>query len=298
MKYKLSILFTHLETKNHFTVYFSYFKIFVGIIIFKDIFYSWHYSKILYEGISFVSVGSSSLESFYGLESYIRQHIPLYFALYAAVTTLFVFRIGGHFTAILVFLFYDISQRLSPMIQNGGDNILKFVLMYMIFTNVPNDNSKSRISNVINNLAGYSIQMHLCLAYFLSAIHKIHSDAWFNGIATYYILSLERFRGTSWNLVLAKNGIFVTVTTYGTILVELLLPILIWFKQTRGIIVVLGVLLHTGIFYFMMIHDFQLIFISLYGFFFTNDELLSLQNQVVAKTNHALKVLKSNKKTQ
>ena len=45
-----------------------------------------------------------------------------------------------------------------------------------------------------SNLAGFSICLHLCFIYFISAIHKIHADVWFNGVATYYTFNIERFK--------------------------------------------------------------------------------------------------------
>ena len=175
-----------------------------------------------------------------------------------------------------MFVFYEFLQSLCPIILNGGDNLLKFIMLYMIFINsykyfsINKSNNSTPLNNLITNLAGYSICIHLCLAYFFSAIHKIHADVWFNGIATYYTLSLERFRGTSFNLDLAKNGFLVTISTYITILIELSYPFLIWFKRTKLLMIISAILLHVSIYVLMMIYDFQLVFIFVQGFFLSN----------------------------
>src|SRR5690606_3670923 len=109
---------------------------------------------------------------------------------------------------------------------------------------------------------------HLHCVFFFSAVHKINSEAWFNGIAIYYTLSIERFKGTGINEQLAKNGVFVTITTFLTLLIEIAYPFLIWFKQTRYFVMIPTILMHLGIYIFMMIYDFQIVFIMIQGFLF------------------------------
>ncbi len=68
-----------------------------------------------------------------------------------------------------------------------------FIDSYNYFSIKPKVYKNSEITkfNVfLFNIGGYSICLHLCLAYFISAIHKIHADVCINGNATYYNLSL------------------------------------------------------------------------------------------------------------
>lgn len=292
-----SHLIDRLERENYFSFYFSVFRIFVCVIILKDIFYSWFFADALFRGISFVSYSPFNILGFHDIDPFIRDNIPVFFSVYVFFVMLFLFGIGNNLTNVAVFLCFDLSQRLSPLTLNGGDNLMKFAIFYMIFSDTTKYFSvqatkhegklTDRVSfrNTLSNLAGFSIQLHLCLAYFLSAIHKIHSDVWFHGVATYYTLSLERFRGSDLNLVLAKNGLFVTLTTYFTIFVEIFFPVLVWFRQTRNAILTCGFLLHAGIFQMMMIHDFQIIFISMYGFFISNDSWMMFFRSIESKAH-------------
>ena len=136
--------------------------------------------------------------------------------------------------------------------------------------------------------------MHLCLIYFISAIHKIHADVWFNGVATYYTFASERFGGTKYNKYLVQSGVFVTVTTYFTLLWELSFCFLVWVKKVRIYLLLGGALLHLGIYVFMMIHDFQILYIMVYGFFFTDDELKSYYNKFKAKFSRRKKIIPAN----
>jgi hypothetical protein len=174
----------------------------------------------------------------------------------------------------------QIIQNLSWLTLNGGDNILKFLILYFVFIDSfrvftfskARGYYNSRFNNFISNLGYYSIIIHVCLVYFVSAFHKINADLWFNGVATYYVLSGERFMGTQWNILLVKNGFFVTFTTYGTILLELLFPFLVWYSSFKYLLIVSILSLHFGIAILMMLYDFQLIFIFVLGFFLTNKE--------------------------
>lgn len=276
---------------NNFSFYSSFFRIFICFHLLKKIFLSWEYKELLYMSKSFFVHEESELFDFINLNSFIiRDNFQFFYLVYFVLIILYFFGIGKNITALILFIFYEILQNLCPSILNGGDNLLKFIMIYMIFIDSfdyfsikPKSfkNSEFTKFNIfISNLGGYAICIHLCLVYFISAIHKIHADIWFNGVATYYTMSLERFRGTSINLALAKNAIFVTISTYATIIIELFYPSLIWFDKTKNLIIILALILHISIYVFMMIYDFQLVFIFVQGFFIANIKWLKFYDKV------------------
>jgi len=271
------------QNNNNYSIYLSFFRIFVCLYILKDICLSWGFIDLLYTGNSFLpATPSILLETLSISTDFLRENINYFLLFYITVTILFFFGIGKNFTALVVFLCFEINQRLCHITLNGGDNLLKFILLYLVFADcyryfsvkplqVKNESIK-KLVNFSTNLAVLSICMHLCWVYFISALHKIHADVWFNGVATYYTMSLERFSGTPFNDILAKNALFVTISTYFTIVVEMFFPVLVWFRQTKYLVLIGGIMLHLGIFTFMMIYGFQLIFIATYGFFITDKE--------------------------
>lgn len=273
--------------ENKFSLYSSFFRIFICIHLLKDVITTWEYKDLLYMSKSFYVQNESNILGFFNINTqFIRNNFQVFYLIYVIIIILYFFGFGKKITAALLYIFYEFLQSLCPTIQNGGDNLLKFILLYMVFINsydyfsikikILNNHESVKFNNFLSNIFGYSICIHLCLAYFISAIHKIHADVWFNGIATYYTLSLERFRGTSWNLILAKNGYFVTISTYGTILIELSYPILVWFNKTRNIAIISAILLHLSIYLLMMIYDFQLVFIFVQGFFISNHQWINI----------------------
>lgn len=273
-----------LSNQNRFEQYSPIFRLFICFHILKDLFVTNSLKDLLYKGELFLCTNNSFILESIGISTtFVRDNYNFFVLFFVLFTILYLFGIGKHYVGFVIYIFYDIFQNLNPVTLNGGDNILKFAILYMAFINsykyfsinkLEFKNTEiNKLSNFISNLSGYSICIHLGLAYFLSAIHKIHTDVWFSGVATYYTLSLERFQGTSYNLTLAKNAIFVTLSTYLTLMIELLHPFLVWVKSTKIILIIGAILLHVSIAILMMLYDFQLVFIFLQGFYLTNSEV-------------------------
>ena len=278
-----------LTSENRLKFYSPYLRVFICLYLFKDIFIMWEFNHIIYESNSFLIPEISPYLNFLKIDiAFIRDYFYLIYSTYILLIILFLLGIGKRITPFLLFWALGIIQTLSWLTLNGGDNMIKFIVLYYVFIDSyskfslikSKQNGNSKISNLLSNLGGYSICFHLCLVYFISSIHKIHADVWFNGVATYYILISERFNGTPLNAQLVKSGLFVTVTTYGTILIELAFPFLIWNKQIKFLLIILALCLHLGIAIFMMLYDFQILFIVILGFFITNREWEYFSNKL------------------
>lgn len=279
MRY-FNVYFQSLLINNKYSFYLSFFRVFICLLIMKKLIMQWGLISLIYSGESYlVPTNTMVNELFISFHSdIIRDNIYIFLGIFIMFLFMYFFGIGKNITALIVFILYDILQNLCPQILNGGDNFLRFLLLYMIFANsfdyftLEKTKSPNSIeaSNFFSNIAGLSICIHLCLIYFVSAIHKIHSDLWFGGVATYYTLSIERFNGTSLNNSLAKNVFFVTLSTYVTWFIELFYPILIWNKKLKKIMIFAAIFLHFTIAISMMLYDFQFIFIVVQGFFVSN----------------------------
>ena len=122
--------------------------------------------------------------------------------------------------------------------------------------------------------------LQLCVAYFSSGIAKINDTFWWNGEATYYALSMERFVGTPLNKYIVQQKWIDYLTNYGTIIFELFFPILIWIKKIRKPLLITGVIFHMCIYIFMMIYGFEIIFILIYGLFLPNKMLVDFSQRI------------------
>ena len=251
--------------------------------------------EIIFSNQSFIYHNTDSLLNFLGVNAFIlRENVSIILISIIILSILFLFGIGRYITVFFLFMLIEIIQRINGYILNGGDNLLKFILLYLCFVNCyeyftysQRKNLSSNLSNFFSNLGVLSIKIHLCLIYFISAIFKLNANVWFRGIATYYILNLNRFKGSEFNEYLSKNYIFVTLSTYVTLFWELTFPFLVWSKKLKIPILIIGFFIHIGIYYFMMIHDFEILFLFTYIIFFNDEELNYIFQKITKIFNHA-----------
>ncbi|CAA7197269.1 hypothetical protein CHRY9293_03322 [Chryseobacterium potabilaquae] len=283
-------LITRLKLSNNNSFYLSFFRVIICLLLIKQVFQIFPLLSLVYKGDQFL-VGPKTIVEFVSFNSqFLRDNIYMYAYIYMFFIILYLFGLGKNVTALIVFIMNDILQKLCPYVLNGGDNLLKFILLYMVFANSftyfclhKNKVKKDSISNVLSNLSVLSICIHLCLIYFISALHKTNATVWFHGVATYYTFQLERFSGTSFNSVLAQNSYFVVISTYFTLILELYYPVLVWFKKPKTVVILCMISLHAGIAVFMMLYDFQFIFILVQGFFYKNSFWLPKYNALKNK---------------
>lgn len=272
LKNKFNRYYTYLSSNNLFDNYLPIFRVYISFHLLKKIYLNWGSTELFLDK----NIYTSKYDGLFPLVgSRIFNDIPVINIITIILAILYAFGIGKNITALLVFLSAMLYFEPFLFIANGGDNLLYFIMIYMIFVNSYKhlnllDNYKTgRVSNILSNLATLSIMLHLCLAYFISGVHKMSADVWFNGVATYYVWQLERFNAPI-NYLFYKNSFVIAFSTYFTILFEILFPFLIWFKKARGVLLVSGILLHIGIYFTMMIYDFEVLFIAVYGFWISN----------------------------
>lgn len=295
---KITRLINTLSEKNLFSNYLPIFRLYIVYHIIKKVYLSWGSISILTGGFL------ESQNALFNNSSFLMYKIgglPLFFIILIVATIFYGFGIGKRVTVlILAISLYAFNNQIIAPFGNGGDNYLTFIIIYLIFTdsfdffsfskiNYKNQ-SLSNLSNFVSNLAVYSIMIHICLIYFVSFIHKIHSDVWYNGVATYYILNLERYT-SPFNHLFSKNAFFIGFSTYFTLAFELLFPLFIWDKRYRNILLISGILMHLGIYFSMMIYDFSILFMMVYGFFLSNKEW----NHFYKKVNIAYNKLRKDK---
>lgn len=132
---KIEQLTNHLKLKNHFSIYLSIFRIFVVFLIFNKIYHLWRSQSILLSNQGFFE-HSNSIYTMMGLEtSFFLNHSKSFLLVIVFTLILVLFGIGRKITVLFLFLELAILQTFVNPVLNGGDNLLYFVLFYMIFTN-------------------------------------------------------------------------------------------------------------------------------------------------------------------
>jgi Vitamin K-dependent gamma-carboxylase len=110
------------------------------------------------------------------------------------------------------------------------------------------------------------IRFQLALIYLSAGLWKLGSDEWRDGSAVYYVLNsnlFQRFPG-----VLTADFAWITTgATYGTLFWELAFAPMVLFKPTRNLALILGVLIHVGMFLTMEVGAFHLVMLAAYPAF-------------------------------
>ncbi|MCB9672951.1 MAG: HTTM domain-containing protein [Alphaproteobacteria bacterium] len=157
---------------------------------------------------------------------------------------------------VIVFLLAAYWHR-SPWIQNGGDRLLRIFTFYMLFTD------SGRAWSVDARLRGATdatapvfsmrlIQLQLIVMYTYTGIAKCSGFTWLDGSAIYYSLSdigYSRFPAlTDAILPLKPVRAVLALLTWITLVWEVFFaPLVIW-RRTRMATLIVGVLVHVGIF--------------------------------------------------
>lgn len=88
-------------------------------------------------------------------------------------------------------------------------------------------------------------QIQMALILLSTALVKLEGEAWPRGEALYYVSRLDDFFGRFWVPAWAFDSPWcVAGLTWTVLLVELLAPLLIWFRETRTLCLVLLVIFH------------------------------------------------------
>jgi hypothetical protein len=210
----------------------------------------------------------------------------------AILSLLFLFAIFKRFSGLLLFIALFILKQRNGFILDGSDNVIEVTLPFLIFADsyayfkyqLPElvifkkfKNLIGSIIDCIKTLATVGLLIQICYIYFFTALAKFQGSLWLNGTAIFYVMRVDEFRATKWNILLTQNHYFVVFSTYFTMIWELSFPFLVWFKQTRILVLILGVVLHIGIWIFMRIDNFSWIMIGSYFVFISNTQFLQFK---------------------
>jgi hypothetical protein len=91
------------------------------------------------------------------------------------------------------------------------------------------------------------IQIQISIGYLSAVLGKFATDQWREGTAVGYALRIDDVHRVAVPAFVTQSSTITTLLTYGTVVIELSLAVLIWNRRLRPLVLVLGVLLHLGI---------------------------------------------------
>ena len=156
---------------------------------------------------------------------------------------------------IILYILYTSMMNRNYFIVYGEDNVIRMLLFYSCFA--PLNLRLSIDSNLNRKLKNETpdiwpirlMQINIVLIYLFSTPCKLLYDpSWVNGTAIYWtVMSNNWSRFPFHELFYKCNAMLSKLISYGALAVEFSFPILVWFKKTKLIALILISALHIGI---------------------------------------------------
>lgn len=187
-------------------------------------------------------------------------------------------------TALALVTFFMIEQRL-PELPDGGDNIARIVLMYMLLLLPPKSKpAPGTLSVWFHNLGVLAIGIQVAILYTISGLMKSYGYTWHHGIAMYYISNVEWFSLPALREIFA-NPFVVTIATYVPMLYQLLFPMAI-LSRVKLPWLFLGIVFHLGVACTMGLVTFSTVMIGLELFLVTDLEYTAIRGHCESLAAH------------
>ena len=150
----------------------------------------------------------------------------------------------------------------NPIMTYGVDSIVACLLLILCFAPVGRAMSLDRVREVRSakrkslgaSPAAFTspwafactrlMQIQMAVLFFFSAISKLAGDDWWGGNAIWWLFTNSYYYNNDILNLLASQYWLVNVATYGTILIEIAFPFLIWQRRSRPYMLAAALFLH------------------------------------------------------
>jgi hypothetical protein len=165
--------------------------------------------------------------------------------------------------AVCLFVWLVSFQNRNPLLLNGEDTVMRLLAFLLIWMPIGQCWSLDawlwprlrgvRLPSVLPAEAATSapgwglrlLQIQMCIIFLSAGLCKLGGDAWLDGTALYYVARLDdyfgRFPAPDWPF---DKPWGVALFTWTVIAVELLVPVFLWFRETRRLCLLVLVLFH------------------------------------------------------
>ena len=177
--------------------------------------------------------------------------------------------VASRIQAACLFVWLTSFQHRNPLIADGEDTVLRLWMFFMIWMPLDHRWSLGRwLRGTISKATPADawslrlVQLELTAIYLSTAWSNWLGETWRDGSALFYVSRMDDVFGRWW----LPETIFVTdwmvrCSTWSVLLLETLLPLLLWIPRCRRIGIVLAVALHLAIEYSMHLFLFEWIMI-------------------------------------
>jgi vitamin K-dependent gamma-carboxylase-like protein len=166
--------------------------------------------------------------------------------------------VGFHtrIAAVVVWIgIVSIEQRNGQM-TNSGDGVVRSLAFLLALSPAGAALSLDRLRSARGRFWEFParapwalrlIQLQISIGYLFAVTGKFATDRWTDGTAVAYALRIDDVRRLATPAFITQSATITGLLTYGTLIIELSLAVLIWIPRLRPFVLVLGVVLHVGI---------------------------------------------------
>ncbi len=189
-------------------------------------------------------------------------------------------------------------QERNPLLGDGGDNLMRIVLLFLVMVNTgahfsitsghraPVHRGGAWLRRlwesagafirpslaVVHNFGVLLILAQLGMLYMSTGLYKAMGQLWQNGTALYYILRVDEFSWPGLAEFIYRNPYLVVLGTYSTVLFEVTFFPSLFSRWTRYAMIVVGAGFHMGIALLMGLVTFGWSMLSVYPLLATDEE--------------------------
>jgi hypothetical protein len=203
--------------------------------------------------------------------------IAAFFWVFLGFAVLLTIGLCTRVSSAAVFLCLTSIHQRNLFINHGGDTFLRLSGFFLIFAPAGAAFSVDRLIRMWAGREGLEIrprmpwaqrmiQFELALLYFASFCWKSMGAPWVDGTALYYVThvdEIQRFPLPGW----LQHPLLLKLGSWFTLALEFSLGVLIWFKELRYPLLLLGLLFHLCLEYALNIPMFQWDVLSAYVLF-------------------------------
>jgi hypothetical protein len=224
--------------------------------------------------------------------------IGLYFALIVASVCVIV-GFQTRLACLVVWVGMLSFYRRDPWTFNSGDLVLRHLAFYLMLAPAGAAFSVDRWLSYRERFweipwrapwALRLIQVQVCLVYLFAVVPKLQGATWINGTAVSYALRLGDLQRFPVPAEVTQSVLVANLLTYGTLIVEAAIPVLVWNRTARPYVLALGAFMHLSIEYAFLIGFFSFAMITSYLAFVPPDRadrlLVTARSWLVRRRTH------------
>lgn len=204
----------------------------------------------------------------------VNSSVDFLFAVFMLAATTLTLGICSRLSALIVFLTLISFYARNVYVFGASDFILRIVTFLLIFAPADNALSLKRLGQVwfrksytpgppaeCKPWALRLIQIHFALVWWVGFARKLHGDEWINGTAVYYVSHFEQLARYPLPL-LPDNLVTSKLLTWSTLIIEFSLAFLIWIKEFRIPLILIGIFFHLAMDWALWVPQFEFVMIA------------------------------------